>query len=321
MAKQAGLPATFGQSPFAIARGTQFEAGLFREDGERLRKALIESQVLPSGSRGFLDLRTRQNGGTSVRSLGEAQALTLQLLRDVATRPQAADVPALVAGATIRVPRGILLPEAILIIDVLAIRTDGEQPEVIVGEIKTYPDRGGHTDPHQLALARAQAGIYVHGLQLVAMELDLAPLEIALTGFLVLTRPGTNQPAIRAREDFAYQAERAKRGFVLLEQAAQQLDPELWAAPDQRPPAALIDAILQADTEYGEECLAFCDLAPRCFDRACQCGDPRILGQEMQRFLGGLALERAIALLDGAEPSNDVERDVVRRIRDEELGL
>ena len=66
------------------------------------------------------------------------------------------------------------MPEAVLIIDVLAVRIDGERPELIVGEVKTYPDRGGHTDSHELALARAQAGIYVHALDVVCEKIDVA---------------------------------------------------------------------------------------------------------------------------------------------------
>ncbi len=60
-----------------------------------------------------------------------------------------------------------MLPEAILVIDGAAvILRDLTPPELIVGEIKTYPDRGGYTEPAQLAQARAQAGVYVHGLDL-----------------------------------------------------------------------------------------------------------------------------------------------------------
>ena len=72
--------------------------------------------------------------------------------------------------------------------------------------MKTYPDRGGHTDPHELAVARAQAGIYLHAIQLVVADLGREEeVEISERGFLVLSRPGSNQPSIRPDEDLPYQ--------------------------------------------------------------------------------------------------------------------
>jgi hypothetical protein len=59
----------FGQSPFAIARGTSFERLLFRNDAERLCEELIKKGVLPEGADGFRDLRLRMNGGSRVTRL------------------------------------------------------------------------------------------------------------------------------------------------------------------------------------------------------------------------------------------------------------
>ena len=46
VAKAEGVPATFGQSPFAIARGQTFERSLLENDAERLREALEEKEIL-----------------------------------------------------------------------------------------------------------------------------------------------------------------------------------------------------------------------------------------------------------------------------------
>ena len=80
---------------------------------------------------------------------------------------------ALVASATVRLPRLIMLPETILVADVVAVTYEKRTPLLAVGEIKTYPDRGGHTDGGELAQARAQAGVYVHGLRTAINELGL----------------------------------------------------------------------------------------------------------------------------------------------------
>lgn len=61
-ARAAGLEPSFGQSPFAIARGNRFEAGLFYDDASKLREALERKGCLPTGSSGLLDLRLKLNG-------------------------------------------------------------------------------------------------------------------------------------------------------------------------------------------------------------------------------------------------------------------
>jgi hypothetical protein len=63
------------------------------------------------------------------------------LYRGAARRKQ---VNALAAGATICVPGRAMLPEAILVVDAIMIRKADGLNELVIGEIKTYPDRGGH---------------------------------------------------------------------------------------------------------------------------------------------------------------------------------
>jgi hypothetical protein len=238
VAKQIGLPTTFGQSLFAIIRGDGFERSLFYNNGKRLLEALILREVLPAKASGFIDFRIKLNGGTRLTSLDDAINETTEFINKLATssKQTRARMPAIAAGATVRIPKGVLLPEAILIIDALAIRTDGEIPTVYVGEIKTYPDRGGHTAAGELAVARAQAGIYLHAMDLVVESLGVKDkINVSREGFLVLTRPGSNMPSVRAGEDLRYQAERAKRGFELLEKAAGALSKDLWADANFRP--------------------------------------------------------------------------------------
>jgi len=134
-------------------------------------------------------------------------------------------------------------------------------------------------------------------------------------GFLVLSRPGSNWPSIRSGEDLTYQAERARRGFELLERAAATLASDLWAADDAQIPDTLIRAVLAADTTYHEACLSFCDLAPRCYKRAYRDHDAAVLGEDVRRFLGSINLARAVELLDGDAPRDAAERDLVRRIK------
>ncbi len=306
--KHEGGRVTMGQSPFAIMRGQRFERALFRNDGQSLIEALKRAGVLPTAGQGLVDLRLRLNGGPC-HSLDESLARTADLLRALAGNRPPRNAAWLVAGATVRIPGGVMLPEALLVLDALVIRHDEAPRGLIVGEIKTYPDRGGYTDARELATARAQAGVYVHGLDLVLIDLGIAEsFTVFRNGFLILTRPGFNQPSVRAGEDLRYQAERAKRGFELLRVAAERLPP-----PDGE---RRLDAVCEADMDYSETCVSFCDRADTCRDKALERGDGAVLGDDVARFLGSVPLQRALELMNGATPVSPAEQDLARRIKD-----
>jgi hypothetical protein len=305
VATREGLTPNMGQSPFALQRGQRFERQLFRNDAEVLRAELEKAAVLPAGSKGFGDFRMRQLGG-SCRTLDEARERTLQLLGVLAKSGAGSKTPSLVAGATICVPGRAMLPEAILVLDALVVRKKDELPELVVGEIKTYPDRGGHTDRIELAGARAQSGVYVHGLTEVLDENGwTGRIGVGTTGFLVLTKPGSNRPSVRAREDLRYQAARAARGLEKLRGLAGHM------APSGAPPADPIAAILAAPIHYEEACIRFCDRASGCFARALSAGDPSVLGDDVARLLGTMSLDRVRELLHGAKPKTHAERELV----------
>lgn len=315
VAKKIGLKPSFGASPFALGNGEQFERNLLADKAERLFEQLRKTSLIVSGQEGFLDLRTEQNGGTrkSLVQLEDAISESLTFLRDAGSA-RGKDVlkfPAVIAALTVKIPKGVMLPEAILIIDVVTvtpIEIDGDtRAQLTVGEIKTYPDRGGETKGDQLAQARAQLGLYLHALEVVLADqsLDDRPL-LNEYGFLVMTRPGTNFPTVRTGEHLRYQADRAARGFERLEKAALTL-------PNSG--TNTIDAILQADTHYCEACLRFCDLASRCHKAAFEAGRPSILGDAMVQLLGEASLNRVMELLEGAPPLDDREREMVNLLK------
>lgn len=310
-AKAAGLDASFGQSPFAITRGNRFEMGLFFDNAEKLRAALERKGCLPQGSTGFLDLRLRLNGGLRLITVDQALRETDEWLRRIAANPAAAE--SIVAAPMIKIPKGVILPEALLIIDAVTVTTTVDRRACItVGEIKVFPDRGGHTDPRQLASARAQAGVYEHALRLAVDAHGLADaIDIATHGFLVFTWPGSNSPSIRANEDLTYQAIRAERGFDRLEQVALGVVRDDDFSADN---PTLIQRVLAAPTDYSEACLSFCDLAPRCHARALAEDAPIVLGDEVARLLGETTISRALELLAGVEPADDREADLQRQL-------
>jgi len=309
VAKSEGSKVTMGQSPFALARGQTFERGLFRANAEHLRNALVEAEVLAAEARGFADLRTRMNSG-KLASLDVALKQTAELFKSLAKAKGPDMQLSIAAAATICIPERVMLPEAILVIDVLVVRWDAtaKRPELMVGEVKTYPDRGGHTDTGELATARAQAGVYVHGLDVTLASMGLSNrLTVSRKGFLVLSRPGSNFPSVRANEDLRYQAMRAERGFTQLEKAANVI----------REGTASVASVCAADTAYESACISFCDRTATCFKRALSAGDATVLGEDVARFLGPVNLTRAMELLDGATPKDQSERDVLAQLRTE----
>lgn len=310
-AEAVGLTPSFGQSPFAIARGNRFEAGLFYDDAAKLRASLERKGCLPTGSSGLLDLRLKMNGGTRIGTIEQALAETEAWLRRIAEHPESAET--IVAAPMIKIPKGVILPEALLIIDVVTVTYPPTgKVRVTVGEVKVFPDRGGHTDPQQLASARAQAGVYEHAMNLAIDTLGLADgIEVDTQGFLVFTWPGSNSPSVRPNEDLRYQAIRAERGFERLEHVALALvrDDDFSADNPQ-----LISRVLEAPTEYSEACLSFCDLAPRCHANALEADDSIILGGEVARFLGETTISRALELMAGSSPANDREADLQRQL-------
>lgn len=306
VAAKEGLAAPFGQSPFALARGQSFERRLFRDRAARLSEGLERAGALDGNGIEFRDLRLKQHGGPHA-DLDRSRAATTALLQEL--NASAAKTPWIVASPTILIPGGIMLPEALLVIDVLLVKPREGGFELIVGEIKTYPDRGGYTEPESLAQARAQAGVYVHGLQLVVAGLGLdARLKVSTSGFLVLSRPGSNFPSVRAEEDFRFQALRAGRGFGLLSEAAQKLPPF--------PEEERIAGVLAAEVNYCEACLSFCERAPSCHRRAYEAGDPAVLGDQVARFLGEVDLHRATALLASGKAKTPAEVELLRLLRE-----
>lgn len=305
VAKNLGYNPEFGQSPFAITRGLQFEGWLFKDQAMVLHESLVKTGMLKDEEAGLLDLRLTMNGGGKLKSIDEAIQKSSAFIKSISNNPEK-KFDSIVAGLAVRIPKGIMLPEATLIIDVSLITKSDIGVVIRVGEIKVFPDRGGHTDPSEISTARAQAGVYQHALTLAVEALQLRnPPIVSTTGFLVFTWPGSNSPVIRPNEDLSFQALRAKEGFEKLDTIALGLV--------NRKPEKVTDQlewVAHSRTEYQESCWGFCDLASRCQDLAIAEDRAIILGRDAARMLGTVTVTRAIELLDGAKPSNDFEESL-----------
>lgn len=303
VAASLGLPDNKGISPFAVTRGYLFERRLFDADAAVLREQLEKKEVLPSGSTGFADFRLRSNFGTVIETMEEALKESARFIRTLA---EGGPVASIVSGLTIRLPQGVMLPEATLILDVMtAVRDRDGRIELKIGEIKVFPDRGGYTDPQHLATARAQAGVYLYGVESwLEAEGLLSHFALPNTGFLVFTWPGTSSPVIRPQEDFSEQKERAKRGFLNLDEVAQRV---VGVNLDEFNPDEYEAWVKHSRTAYAEKCWGFCDLAARCQLVAVREDRGIVLGTEVARTLGAVSMGRTIELLNGDQPRDATE--------------
>lgn len=309
-----GKPA-LGQSPFAIARGQSFERLLFEKNASRLLKALIDKRVVPENASGFVDLRISKNSGPMADVVASRTAFHNLLNKIKSTPAHRRSVPTIVAGACLMVPGKSLLADGYFSLDVLTFHPDTITDKIVlrVGEIKVYPDRGGFTDPHELAGARAQAGLYVYALRSELERWALtSAFEVANDGFLILSKPGSNMVSVRPREDLRYQAARAEEAYDLLRSLAEE-QAQTHASQGPLTIEKRLQIIENAATEYKPTCLGFCELANVCHDKASAEELPIVLGDELARFLGPIPLNRAIELIHGAVPVNDFERSFKKR--------
>lgn len=302
-----------GPSPFALAFGITFEDALFKNNAERFREELLHHKLIPNENIEFMDFRTKRNRGP-LADTENARQKTEEFFN---TLPRKVDGEKyyLIAGATISVPGRSMLPEAILILDAIFVKASvvkgSEQCwELKVGEIKTYPDRGGFTDKTQLGTARAQAGVYAYGLRVTLEKLGLGKkIRVSQFGFLVFSKPGANFPSIRPNEELTFQIERAARGFERLREVASESLPEGRAD----------EAVQEADVAYTENCFTFCPRAAHCYKVELERGNPVVLGQDVARFTSGINLARVVDLISGkSKPENLTESEFVERFQDAE---
>lgn len=293
---------------FAFELGKEFEANLMEGDQPNLLERLLLSHGVIS-SEMTTRFETRNPSGTTEEHLAESKSL---LARIAASDDKTAWV---ISG--FKLPAKVLPPESTFEIDLLlAIPTGGGKHNLIVGEVKVYPDKGGRTNPVQIAGARSQAGLYVYVLEGWISQLDgLEALTVDGQGFLVFSNAADGMPKLAALENLREQDRRAEvaiRGITnLFEQPMVQ---EL--AQTNNSEAKLKFLSEQAD-EYREACWGHCPMAEICFRKVVADDRSIVLGGKTEQQLSSLTLSRAVALADGqVKPVGDVEEDLATRFED-----
>ncbi|MFD0269233.1 hypothetical protein ACFVGY_22075 [Streptomyces sp. NPDC127106] len=292
LAAALGSPAAFGQSQFAIIRGNSFEAKVKADGGAELLR-LVHRQLgggaEPPGSGARVpDLSAAGPEGRAARTalaLREATAAGEWTLLD---HPMLALE---VAGTP-----------AYLEPDVVVVHPDGRWTVV---EIKSFPLVDGAADPAKVGAAARQAAVYVLALEKTAEKLPSATVGHSV--LLVCPKDFSNLPAAapvdvrRERSVTLRQLDRLTR----VEELAAAL-PEGVTFDPARPAEELTEAVAAVSAAYAPECLAACELAFHCRERARAAGEATALGRGVRGELGGFTtVEEALGAAAGGGSPDD----------------
>lgn len=268
LASALGSPGTFGQSQFAFMRGNAFEAKVKADGGKELLRLLGLDD--PAGAL-VPDLAAAGPEGRAART-----ALALR--------------EATAAGAWTLLDHPLLALEvagspAYLEPDAVVVAPDGRWTVV---EIKSFPMIDASADASKVGAAARQAAVYVLALERVAAVTDDA--RVAHSILLVCPKDFSNLPTasvVDVRKQLSVTRRQLAR-LTRVEDIAAALPEGLTFDLEACSANELTAAVESVPHAYAPECLAACELAFHCRDRARQDGAVEALGRSVRGELGGL---------------------------------
>lgn len=268
LASALGSPASFGQSQFAFMRGNAFEAKVKADSGKELMRLLglddphevhvpDLSATGPEGRTARTALALREATGAGGFALLDHPMLAL----DVAGSP------------------AYLEPDAVVV------HPDGRWTVV---EIKSFPMIDAAADAAKVGAAARQAAVYVLALERLAALTEGASVSHSV--LLVCPKDFTNMPTasvVDVRKQLSVTRRQLTR-LARLEDIAAELPDGVTFDVESCSAEELADAVEQVPHAYAPECLAACELAFHCRDRARLAGAVEALGRSVRGELGGL---------------------------------
>lgn len=183
--------------------------------------------------------------------------------------------------------------------DAVVVAPDGRWTVV---EIKSFPMIDAAADPSKVGAAARQAAVYVLALERVAGLMGGAPGpadRVAHSVLLVCPKDFSNLPTaslVDVRKQLSVTRRQLAR-LTRIEEIADALLPGASFALDRSAPE-LTDTVESVPATYAPECLAACELAFHCRDRARSMDAVTALGRGLRAELGGLTSVGAV--LDAA---------------------
>jgi hypothetical protein len=297
-----------GQSPFALTLGQRFERQLLQNGAANLL-ALYRNVGHLNPTEAKVVAIDELAPGTSAAGRSRRQSETRRVieakLRGDPLAPNVVIKPRLTVSL-VGVPHPIE-PDFLVAAD--------NDRFYRVGELKSYPDRGGKTDQSDIRSACRQAAVGVLGLREMLALLGVrnieqvatadADLVLRVTGLFV---PTLQRQAIRGEVDSILRA---------IADAPTNLD-ELEAL---LPPGATLDdpAILTAvPNHYRPSCKEHCGLWEQCRGQALAVRHPVVLGDmAAEKLAAAGSIDRALDLMagTGAPPRNPAEAALAEELQ------
>ncbi|HET6530201.1 MAG TPA: hypothetical protein VFH03_06235 [Actinoplanes sp.] len=294
LAQRIGFPGTFGQSRFALARGTTFEAMLKADGGALLAETLGHAAA---------DVRYADLGDDADDTLGARHARTRSLLAHAAGAALI-DHPLLtleVAGQTV-----FLEP------DLIAFQVENR---VQVVEIKSFAVVDGQADSAKVSAAATQAAVYVLALRRLLATLGHDDRMVSHDVVLVCPANFSLRPVavvLDVRKQLATLTRQLTRLAAVADIVAglpADLTFDLALAP-----ADLIAALDRVAARYAPECLSACELAAYCRHEAT--GTTAALGRPVRDALGGIeSVAEVLGLATGRGTPAEVQAEAAMLLR------
>lgn len=283
IAEHAGYPTHYGQSIFAITRGTSFEAMVKDQGGAELLRVLRETLDLDPSEVAHADLNDVSGDPTpSVR-----HARTSQRLVAVARGQEQGtlfDHPLLML--TVGGHKVYLEP------DLVAFRVRGQFHVV---EVKSFPIIDRQANPALVRSATTQAAAYIIALRAMFAEHGIGPDAVSDTVVLVAPKNFSNRPTgerIDARKqvrNLARQLQRLEKVSDLVDRLPGDLTFDLADGDGRpRPKEDLLTSLTAVESNYRPDCLNHCEMAFFCRSRARACMSVDVLGPVVREQLGGI---------------------------------
>jgi hypothetical protein len=294
----------FGQSPFAFARGLQFENSI-RADGYSKALGLLHERMgFEVKNARVKNLRVgfpKNRAGLQMRA-EETRRLIGRILEH---RP---DAPNLIDGAVLT--SDVAGQTAYYEADAMAARFNGP---IHAGEVKSFPVVDGRPDPDKFGAALDQVAIYILLTQQLVDDLGGDPeAQVSKTAMLIAPKNVGLTPTLEKQDVTA----RVKRAGTLLgrdipinDLAAGLPSGVFGKIADQsiEPKGRLevLDTLVErVGNTFHPACFSTCGAARFCRAALIAKGDPVIAGDQAVRLMPGVpSLPRAVELARGAAPS------------------